>query len=117
MKQCEHKKPKRGQYVKEHTHGEGIFDSIKSVGRTICRKTAKRADSKAVSKVSEHVGEKLGDKIIKPLHNKKQDKTVETPLMPTMQTIEEDKPLSCYEINERVNQSLIAGKLRKMKFM
>lgn len=50
------------------------------------------------------VEKKAGDKIIELLHKKKKGKT-------------ETKLLTDYEINERVNQLLSGGKIRKMEFM
>ena len=83
---------------KNHINGEEILDTIKS----IVGETAKKAASKAVDKTGNYVGNKAGDKIIQ--------------LLP-MPTIPEDKPLTDYEINERVNQLLSDGTLRKMKLM
>ena len=50
------------------------------------------------------VEKKAGDKIIELLYKKKKGKT-------------ETKQLTDYEINERVNQLLSGGKIRKMEFM
>lgn len=117
MRQSEYKKrydPEAGQYVKEPIYGERIFYSIKSVERKISGKTAEKASSKAVFKMSEHAGEKAEDNIIEFLHKRKQYKT---PSMPTLPTIEENKPLTDHEISERVNQLLSGGKLRRVKFI
>lgn len=37
--------------------------------------------------------------------------------MPTLPTIEENKPLTDHEISERVNQLLSGAKLRRVKFI
>ena len=79
--------PKADQYIRENIYGEGSFDSIKSVGPKIFRKTAKKsssnadskAASKASSKLSEHAGENAGEKILELLHKKKKGKTAEMP--------------------------------------
>ena len=57
---------------------------------------------------------KAGDKIIQLL-SKKGNK-MGAPLM-TQQTPTVEQPLTDYEINERVNQLLSGGKLRKLKFI
>ena len=50
--------------MKEHIYHEGIWDSIKSVGRKVpvfgktTKKAASKAASQVISKVSEHAGKK-----------------------------------------------------------
>lgn len=93
MRHCEFKKrydSETDQYVREQIYGEGIIDSIKSLGSKLFGKTAKKAASKAafkaVSKVSEKAAEKAGDKIVQLLQktNKQTNKgkTVEMPSIP-----------------------------------
>ena len=111
--------PEIGRYVKKniHTgeiHGEGLMDIIKSVGSKLFGKTAKEiakkaattAATKAATKTGEHLGNKAGDRIIQLL-SKKQAK---------QQTIGKaaERPLTDFEIAQRVNQLISGGKIRKM---
>ena len=86
----------------------------KLFGQTIkeAAKTAtKKAVSTAVTKTGEYAGKKARDKIIELLQRNKK----ETPIIATQQKKHVDTPLTDYEINERVNQLISGGKLRKMK--
>ena len=125
MKQLEYKKrydPEIGRYVKKHIYGEGIKnDSLKTIGSVLFGKTmkeaaktaSKKAGQAAATKTGESAGKKAGDKIIQLLSKK--NKNITTPVINIPQT--KTKELSNYEINERVNQLLSGGKLRKMKIM
>ena len=113
--------PEIGRYVKKniHTgeiHGEGLTDILKSVGSKLFGKTAKEiakkaattAATKAATKTGEHLGNKAGDKIVQLLRKKQ-------PKQQTIQyTISEpvDKPLTDFEIAERVNRLISGGKIR-----
>ena len=81
------------------------------------KEAAKTASKKAVqtaaTKTGEFAGKKAGDKIIQLLSKK--NKNITTPVINIPQI--KNKELSDYEINERVNQLLSGGKLRKMKIM
>ncbi len=44
--------PEEGKFIYRHIHGEGLFDTLKSVGRRFARKTAKRAANTAVKQVT-----------------------------------------------------------------
>lgn len=118
MRQCEYKRrydPEIGQYVKEHIYGEGVFDSIRSFGSKLFGKKSKKAASKAVSKASEHAEENWSRwQNSSAFGEKEKHKTVETPSILSVPTIEEDKPLSGYKVYERVNQLLSSGKLRNI---
>ena len=111
--------PEIGRYVKKniHTgeiHGEGLMDIIKSVGSKLFGKTAKEiakkaattAATKAATKTGEHLGNKAGDRIIQLLSKKQ----------PKQQTISKaaERPLTDFEIAQRVNQLISGGKIRKM---
>ena len=113
--------PEIGRYVKKniHTgeiHGEGLTDILKSVGSKLFGKTAKEiakkaattAATKAATKTGEHLGNKAGDKIVQLLRKKQ-------PKQQTIQyTISEpvDKPLTDFEIAERVNRLISGGKIK-----
>ena len=97
--------PKIGRYVKKHIytdeiHGEGLTDIFKSVGRKLFGKTAKeiakKAATSAATKTGEHLGNRAGDKIVQLLSKK------------------QPKPLTDFEIAQRVNQLISGGKIRKM---
>ena len=108
-----------GRYVKKHIHtgeihGEGLMDIFKSVGSKLFGKTAKEiakkaattAATKAATKTGEHLGNKAGDRIIQLLSKKQ----------PQQQTISKaaERPLTDFEIAQRVNQLISGVKIRKM---
>ena len=106
--------PEIGRYVKKnvHTgeiHGEGLTDILKSVGSKLFGKTAKEiaqkaattAATKAATKTGEHIGNRAGDKIVQLLSKKQQKQ----------QAIE--RPLTDFEIAQRVNQLISGGKIRR----
>ena len=115
--------PTIDRYVKKDIHtgeiyGEGLMDIFKSVGRKLFSKTAKditkkgskSATNKAVTKVGEHIGNRAGDKIVQLLSKKQ----------PIQQTIKQppknttSKPLTDFEIAQRVNRLISGGKLMKL---
>ena len=120
MKQSELKKRydvKMGRYVKEYIYGEGVTDVFKTIGRKLFGKTvkeaAKTATKKALqtaaTKTGEYAGEKAGDKTIQLLSKRnKNTKTLASPIENS-----QTRELSDYEINERVNQLLSGGLMRK----
>ena len=122
MKQSEFKKrydAKMGRYVKKHIYGEGVVtDVFKTIGRKLFGKTmkeaaktaTKKAVQKAATKTGEYAGEKAGDKIIQLLSKK--NKKTKTPAA-TTPTKNPQKELTDYEINERVNQLLSGGQMRR----
>ena len=110
--------PEIGRYVKKHInsgeiHGEGLMDIFKSVGSKLFGKTAKEiakkaattAATKAATKTGEHLGNKAGDRIIQLLSKKQ----------PEQQTISKanERPLTDFEIAERVNRLISGGKIRR----
>ena len=118
--------PEIGKYVKKHVytgeiHGEGLTDIFKSIGSKLFGKTAKemtkkaattvatKAATKTAEKTGEFVGNKAGDKIIQLL-SKKQPKQ-----QTVQQTISKavERPLTDFEIAQRVNQLISGGKIRK----
>ena len=119
MRQCEFKKrydPDMDMYLTKHIDGEGITDVFKAVGRKILGKTAKKAAKsvakKAVTATSEYAGKKAGDKIVELLSkNKSPSVQMEPNISPS------PKELTDYEINERVNQILSGGKLKRRNFI
>ena len=115
--------PTIDRYVKKDIHtgeiyGEGLMDIFKSVGRKffsrtakdIAKKGAKSATNKAVTKFGEHIGNRAGDKIVQLLSKKQ----------PIQQTIKQppknttSKPLTDFEIAQRVNRLISGGKLMKL---
>ena len=115
--------PEIGRYVKKHIHtgeiksGEGLTDVLKSVGsklfgktaKEIIKKTASTAATKAATKTGEHLGNKAGDRIIKLLSKKKPEQ------QSVQQTISEatERPLTDFEIAQRVNRLISGGKISK----
>ena len=122
MRQSEFKRHydvKTGRYVKKHIYGEGVTDVFKTIGRKLFGKTmkeaaktaTKKAVQKAAIKTGEYAGEKAGDKIIQLLSKK--NKNTETPVAALPTENPQSRELSDYEINERVNQLLSGGQMRK----
>ena len=122
MRQSEFKKRydvKTGRYVKKHIYGEGVTDVFKTIGRKLFGKTmkeaaktaTKKAVQKAATKTGEYAGEKAGDKIIQLLSKK--NKNTKIPVAPLPIENLQSKELSDYEINERVNQLLSGGRMRR----
>ena len=131
-RKCEYKKhynPEIGRYVKTHVHGEGVSDVLKAITGKIfsntvkktlkagVQKGAEKAFENAATKAGDFAAKKAGDKIVQLLSRN----NIETPLItqpPLTQSLPtQSSPLTDYEINERVNQLLSGGKLRKMKIM
>ena len=115
---------KTGRYVKKHLYGKGVVtDVFKTIGRKIFGKTmkeaaktaTKKAVQKAASKTGEYAGEKAGDKIIQLLNKK--NKNTKTPVatlpIATTPIKKPQKKLTDYEFNERVNQLLSGGQMRR----
>lgn len=106
--------PEIGKYVKKHIytgemHSEGLTDILKSVGSKLFGKTAKEMIKKtattAATKTGEYMGNKAGDKITQMLQKKQ----------PRQQTISKatERPLTDFEIAERVNQVISGGKIKR----
>ena len=79
-------------------------------------KEAAKAETKkdlqtAATKTGEYAGEKAGDKIIQLLSEK--SKNTKTPVAASPIENPQTRELSDYEINERVNQLLSGGRMRK----
>ena len=119
MRQCEFKKrydPDMDMYLTKHIEGEGITDIFKTVGKKILGKTAKkaakRAAKKAVTATSEYVGKKAGDKIVELLSKNKSPSVQMEPDLSIS-----PKELTAQEVNDRVNQILSGGKLKRRNFI
>ena len=114
--------PEIGRYVKKHVytgeiHGKGLTDIFKSIGSKLFGKTAKKAATTvatkaattAATKTGEHLGNKAGEKIVQLLSKKQ----------PNQQTVQQtiskavERPLTDFEISQRVNQLISGGKMRK----
>ena len=104
--------PNLGKYVKKHIYGEGMTDIFKAVGNKLLRKTAKSAATKAATKTGDYAGNKGGYKIFELLNKKK----TKTPSV-QMKSSSPQKQLTAQEINERVNQILSGGKIRRRNFI
>ena len=123
MKQSEFKRRydvKMGRYVKKHIYGEGISDVFKNDwqkgvwkdGKRSAKTATKKALKTAATKTGEYAGERAGDKIVQLLSKKnKNTLTPSTASSPIENP--QTRELSNYEINERVNQLLSGGRMRK----
>ena len=121
MRPCEFKKrydPDLDKYVKKHIYsefqyGEGLSDVFKSVGSKILRRTGKKLAKSAATKTGEYAGYKAGDDIVRLLRENK------TPSHPIEYSTTPSKPkeLTAQEVNDRVNQILSGGKLRRWNFI
>ena len=77
-------------------------------------KTAtKKAVQKAATKTGEYAGEKAGDKIIQLLSKKNKKTPVAASPVAALPIQKPKKELTDYEINERVNQLLSGGQMRR----
>ena len=123
MRQSEFKRRydvKTGRSVKKHIYGKGVVtDVFKTIGRKLFGKTmkeaaktaTKKAVQKAATKADECAGEKAGDKIIQLLSKK--NKNTKTTVAATPIQNPQSRELSDYEINERVNQLMSGGQMRR----
>lgn len=138
MRQSEFKlryDPNLDQYVMKHVHDEtiyggGLSDVVKSIGKRILGRTgkeliksaAKKAATNAAKATGEYAGKKAGDKIVELLSKNKITVTSVTTSSPSVLmeptvSASEPKKLTPDEINERVNQILSGGTLRRRKFI
>jgi len=124
MRRCEFKKrydPDLDMYVTKHMHGEGITDVFKAVGKKLFGKTAKSiaktaaksAATKAATKTGEYAGKKADDKIVELLSK---NKTI-NPSVQIEPSLSKPNELTPQEVNDRVNQILSGGKLRRRNFI
>ena len=114
--------PTIDRYVKKdintgEIYGEGLMDIFKSVGRKLFSKTAKdiakkgatSATNKAATKVGDYIGNKAGDKTVQLLSKKQpKDQTIKKVTEHTT-----SKPLTDFEIAQRVNRLISGGKMMK----
>ena len=106
------------RYVKKHIYEEGVTDVFKTIGRKLFGKTAKQvakaATKKSVktaaTKTGEYAGEKAGDKISQLLSKKNKNKKTPAASSPIENP---QKELTDYEINEKANQLLSGGRMRR----
>ena len=125
IRQCEFKTmydPDLDMYVTKHifdegmtnifdegmTVGGGMTDVFKAFGKKLVGKTAKSAATTAAAKT----GEKDGYKIFELLRKNKTNKTPSVMMQPSSS---QPKELTTQEINDRVNQILSGGKLRRRR--
>ena len=85
------------------TVGGGMTDIFKAVGRKLFGRASKKAAEKATKAAGEYAGYKAGDRIVKLLSN---DRT----MVPS-----ESNVLTDQEINDRVNQILSGGRLKRRR--
>ena len=123
MRQSEFKKRydvKTGRYVKKHIYGEGVVtDVFKTIGKKLFGKTMKEAAKtatqkalqKAATKTGEYASEKAGDKIIQLLSKKNEN--TKTPVATSPIEKPQSRELSDYELNEKVDQLLSGGRMRR----
>jgi len=71
--------------------------------------SAEKAIENSATKTGDFAAKKAGNKIIELLSKNKKINNMETPLSPATKV----DPLTDYEINERVNQLLSGGRLRR----
>ena len=125
MRQSEFKKRydvKMGRYVKKHIYEGVVTDVFKTIGKKLFAKTmkeaaktaTKKAVQKAATKTGEYAGEKAGDEIIQLLSKKnKKTPVAASPVAALPIENPQSRELTDYEINERVNQLLSGGQMRK----
>ena len=128
IRQCEFKTmydPDLDMYVTKHifdegitnifdegmTVGGGMTDVFKTVGKKLLGKTAKSAATKAATTTGEYVGNKGGYKIFELLRKNK----TKTPSVMMQPSSSQPKELTTEEINDRVNQILSGGRIRRSR--
>ena len=89
------------------THKKVFGKTVKEAAKT----ASKKALQTAATKTGEYAGEKAGDKIIQLLSKK--NKNTITTSMASPKESPQTRELSNYEINERVNQLLSGGRMKK----
>ena len=126
MRQCEYEEiydPDVGMHVEKHIYGEGMTDIFKAIGRKpfgktvkdVAKTAAKTAVTKAAATTGEYAGKKAGDKIIELLSKKRNTTpSIERRMEPKKS---EPKKMTQQEVDERVNQILSGGRLRKRIFI
>ena len=99
--------------------GRKLFgQTVKKTLKAEIQKGAEEAIKNAATKTGDFAAKKAGNKIIELLRRNKKTNNMETPLIThQMSPVEPVEPLTYYEINERVNQLLSGGELRRMKFI
>ena len=128
MNQFQYKKlydPDLGMYVKKlihsgEIHGGALTNIFKSIFSKTLKDTAKTASKKALetaaTKTGDHIGKKAGDKIIQLLSKKNKTQSNTPDMNQALSNMNQmSKPLSQYEINERVNRIISGGKIRKIR--
>ena len=78
------------------------------------QKAAENAIENAATRTGDFAAKKAGDKIVQLLSKNKKINNMETPIIATTTKVE---PLTDFEINERVNQLLSGGRMRKLNFI
>ena len=95
--------------------GGGMTDIFKAVGKKLFGRASKKAVEKATKAAGEYAGYKAGDSIVKLLSN---DRTmVPSVVMEPTVSPSDSNVLTDQEINDRVNQILSGGKLRRRNFI
>ena len=95
------------------TVGGGMTDIFKAVGRKLFGRASKKAAEKATKAAGEYAGYKAGDRIVKLLSN---DRTmVPSVVMEPTVSPSESNVLTDQEINDRVNQILSGGRLKRRR--
>ena len=115
----------RGKYVMKHVYGEGVFsDMMQSIGSKLfgetmkktvkagLQKGAEKAIENAATKTGDYAAKKAGNKIIEMLSKK--GPVVRKRAPNTKQHQNTKTQLSRREINDRINQILSGGRLRKL---
>ena len=117
MRQSEFKKRydvKTGRYVKKHIYGEGVTDVFKTSGRKLFGKTMKEAAKTATKKAVQKAATKTGEYAVQLLSKKnKKTPVVVSPVATSPIENPQSRELTDYEINERVNQLLSGGQMRR----
>ena len=114
-----------GKFTKSPVYGEGVFsDMMKNIGSKFfgetMKKTVKAGLQKGAEKAIQNAGTKTGDYAAKKAGNKiiemlsKKEPVVRKRAPNTKQHQNTKTQLSRHEINDRINQILSGGRLRKL---
>ena len=90
---------------------------LEKAAKNAAKKAAAKAVTKAATTSGEYIGYNAGDKIVELLSKNKTPSTQMEPNISISPSFLEPKKLTAAEVNDRRNQILSGGKLKRRKFI